>query len=129
VARIGILPLGLPLVILGLELASSPAAVARQQEVHEVQVVARRFTFEPATIQVTAGERVRLVLRSADTAHGFAIRGLKLDVDIPRGGDAVIEEFVAPPPGRYEVKCSELCGSGHGQMKAALLSVAAPETR
>ncbi|HET7618379.1 MAG TPA: cupredoxin domain-containing protein [Vicinamibacterales bacterium] len=126
-ARIGILPLALPLVILGLELAASPSVAARRQDVHEVQVVARRFTFEPATIQVIAGERVRLVVRSADTTHGFAIRGLKLDVDIPRGGDAVIEEFIAPPPGRYDIKCSELCGSGHGQMKAALVSVPEPQ--
>ena len=27
--------------------------------------------------------------------------------------------------GRYEIDCSEFCGSGHGRMKAALVSVAA----
>jgi heme/copper-type cytochrome/quinol oxidase subunit 2 len=27
--------------------------------------------------------------------------------------------------GRFDVACSELCGNGHGQMKAALISIAA----
>ena len=36
----------------------------------------------------------------------------------------VIVEFVAPPPGRFDIACSEFCGSGHGHMKAALISIA-----
>jgi heme/copper-type cytochrome/quinol oxidase subunit 2 len=91
--------------------------------VHLVQVVARKFTFEPAIIQVTAGEPVLLVIRSADTVHGFAIRDLKIDVQVPRGGEGVTVAFTAPPVGRYEIACDEFCGSGHGQMKAALVSV------
>jgi len=92
--------------------------------VHEVQVLAGKFAFDPPTIQVTTGEPVRLVIRSKDTAHGFSIPKLKIDVRVPKGGDPVIVEFVAPPPGRFEIACSEFCGSGHGQMKAALISVA-----
>jgi heme/copper-type cytochrome/quinol oxidase subunit 2 len=37
-------------------------------------------------------------------------------------------ELTAPPAGRHEIACSESCGSGHGQMKAALISVAAVTT-
>jgi cytochrome c oxidase subunit 2 len=107
--------------------AGASSALA-ENPVHVVQVVAKKFTFEPAVIQVTAGEPVLLVIRSADAAHGFAIRELNLDLQIPRGGEAVTAGFVAPPPGRYEVSCSEFCGSGHGQMKAALVSVAAAPT-
>jgi cytochrome c oxidase subunit II len=95
--------------------------------VHEVHVVAEQFAFEPAVIQVTAGEPVKLVIRSADRVHGFSIRDLNIDVQIPRGGNVVVE-FTAPRPGRYEIACSEFCGSGHGQMKAALVSVAATPT-
>src|SRR5579864_671739 len=73
-----------------------------QQPVHEVAVTARRFMFEP----------VRLVLRSADTVHGFTVRNLKIDVQIPKG-EPVVVEFTAPPAGRYEIACSEFCGSGH----------------
>ena len=93
--------------------------------VHEVQVVASKFRFEPAVIEVTAGEPVRLVIRSKDVVHGFAVPALKIDVQVPKSdGDPAVVEFVAPPPGRFEVACSEFCGSGHGQMKAAVVSVA-----
>jgi len=101
-----------------------PGAVV-QRPVHEVHVVASKFVFEPAAIEVTAGEPVRLVLRSKDTVHGFSIASLKIDVQIPKsGGEPVIVEFVAPQPGRFDIACSEFCGSGHGHMKAALISVA-----
>jgi cytochrome c oxidase subunit II len=100
------------------------AAASAGTPVREVQVVAKRFSFEPAVIEVTAGEPVRLVIRSADTVHGFAIRKLKIDVQVPAHGETVTAEFTAPPPGRYEIVCSEFCGSGHGQMKTALVSVA-----
>jgi len=99
-------------------------AAAADLPVHQIEIVAGKFAFEPATIQVTAGEPVRLVIRSKDTVHGFSIPKLKIDVRIPKGGDPVIVEFVAPSPGRFEIACSEFCGSGHGQMKAALISVA-----
>jgi cytochrome c oxidase subunit 2 len=102
-----------------------PAHVAATDPpVHEIQIVAGRFAFDPSTIQVTAGESVRLVIRSKDTVHGFSVPKLKIDVRIPKGGEPVVVEFIAPPPGRFEIACSEFCGSGHGQMKAALISVA-----
>jgi cytochrome c oxidase subunit 2 len=103
-------------------------AVRAAQPVHEVSVVAKNFAFEPAEIQVVAGEPVRLVVMSADTVHGFAIPALKLDVQVPRGGDPVVAEFIAPPAGRYEVACSEFCGRGHGRMKASLVSIAPVRT-
>jgi heme/copper-type cytochrome/quinol oxidase subunit 2 len=103
------------------------AASSGANPVHEVQVVAKKFAFEPAVIQVTAGEPVSLVIHSVDRVHGFSIRDLNIDVQIPRNGQIVVE-FTAPRAGRYEIACSEFCGSGHGQMKAALVSVAATPT-
>lgn len=108
--------------------SAANSIAATETPLHVVQVVAKKFTFEPAVIQVTAGEPVLLVLRSADTAHGFAIRELNIDIQIPGGGEAVTAGFIAPAAGRYEVSCTEFCGSGHGQMKAALVSVAATPT-
>ena len=70
------------------------------------------------------GEPVRLVVRSKDTVHGFSIPKLKIDVRIPKGGDSVIVELLAPPPGRFEIACSQFCGSGHARMQAALISIA-----
>src|SRR5580765_4692875 len=102
----------------------APHVAAADQPVHDIQIAAIQYAFEPATIQVTAGESVRLVIRSKDVVHGFAIPGLKIEARIPAGGEPVIVELVAPPPGHYDIACSEFCGSGHGQMKASLVSVA-----
>jgi plastocyanin len=102
----------------------SPGAVVHHP-VQEVQIVASKFTFEPAAIEVPAGEPVRLVMRSKDTVHGFSVPTLRIDVQIPKSGsEPVIVEFVAPPPGRFEIACSEFCGIGHGHMRAALISIA-----
>ena len=101
---------------------------AADQPVHEVQIVASRYTFEPATIEVMAGESVRLVVRSKDGTHGFAIPKLKIDLHIPGSGDPVTVEFTAPAAGEYEIACSEFCGRGHGQMKAALVSISVTKT-
>jgi cytochrome c oxidase subunit II len=103
------------------------ASPSRANSVHEVQLLAKQFAFEPAVIQVTAGEPVRLVIRSGDRVHGFSIRDLNVDVQIPPGGEVVVE-FTAPRAGRYEIVCSAFCGSGHGRMKAALSSLAAAPT-
>ena len=92
------------------------------QPVHELHVVASKYQFTPSTLQITSGEQVRLVLSSMDTVHGFSIPKLKIDTQIPKGGDPVIVEFVAPIAGRYEIACSEFCGIGHGQMTATLIS-------
>jgi len=87
----------------------------------DIEMVASRFKFEPETLQVKEGDRVRLMLRSTDTEHGFSIKKLNVKVAVPKTGEPVIVEFVADRPGTYEFKCSEYCGSGHGRMKGQLV--------
>jgi len=103
-------------------------AAAADRSVHEIQVTASRYAFDPVTIQVNAGEPVRIVIRSTDGVHGFSIPKLKIDVRVQKSGDAAIVEFTAPPAGRYEIACSEFCGRGHGQMKAVLVSIGPTQT-
>jgi len=88
---------------------------------HTIEVTASRYAFDPSTIEVMAGEPVRLLLRSADTTHGLKIEALGVEVVIPKGGDVVSLEFVAGGPGRYLTECSEYCGSGHRRMKGELV--------
>jgi cytochrome c oxidase subunit II len=102
--------------------------VAADRPVHEIQITASRYAFDPVTIQVNVGEPVRIVIRSKDGVHGFSIPKLKIDVQVPKSGEPVTVEFTAPAVGRYEIACSEFCGSGHGQMKAALVSVGPTQT-
>ena len=95
----------------------------------EIEVVAKRFTFEPARIEVTEGERVRLVVTSADGVHGLQIKKFRVNASIPRGGEPVHVDFVASEPGTYEIMCSEECGDGHESMTGTLVVVAKPKTK
>jgi cytochrome c oxidase subunit 2 len=101
------------------------APVARH--VAAFDVVAKRFSFTPDRFEVTRGDHVRLSIRSADGTHGFAIKKLKLDIEVPRGGEPVVLEFDADQAGQFPISCSEYCGRGHQGMKA-LLVVTEPGT-
>jgi len=94
---------------------------ARQDAPREIDVVARRFAFEPARIEVAVGERVRLRVVSADGVHGFEIKKFKVKKEIPRGTTPVIIEFTASEAGEFPIFCSEYCGDGHEDMQGQLV--------
>jgi len=94
------------------------------------EVIAKRFAFEPATIEVIEGDRVRLVVRSADGPHGVEIKQFKVKKAVPRakpGDSPVIIEFVASVPGSFPILCSEYCGKGHEEMTGTLVVQAKPK--
>ncbi len=95
-----------------------------QGEPREIPVVARRFSFEPARVEATEGERIRLVVTSEDGVHGLEIKKFKVKKKVPRGGEAITIDFVAAEPGEYPIVCSEYCGNGHEEMKGTLVVVA-----
>lgn len=104
---------------------SQPKNDAGLDEIRMIEVLASRYQFEPATVSVRQGERIRLNLRSADRTHSFAIKAYGIKVTIPRGGDVVSVDFVANQPGTFDFTCADYCGSGHDRMKGKLV-VAAP---
>jgi cytochrome c oxidase subunit 2 len=99
-------------------------AAGRADEPRVIEVVAKRFAWEPSEIQVTVGERVRLVLRTADGLHGIELKKFKIAKEIPRGNKPVIVEFTADEAGRFPFLCSEYCGDGHDDMKGVLVVAA-----
>lgn len=104
----------------GLVLLAGPVG-GSVDRAREIEVVARRFAFEPAVIEVERGERVRLVLHSEDVTHGLEIDGYGVKVEIPRGGERVSVEFVAERAGTFRFHCTEYCGSGHRRMRGELV--------
>ena len=86
-----------------------------------IEVVARRFAFEPSTIEVTEGDHVRLVVKSGDGVHGVEIKKFKVKKNVPRGGNAVTIDFVANAAGTFPILCSEYCGEGHEDMTGSLV--------
>lgn len=106
------------LVFLGLTTAPQPPQPA---EPRVIEVVARKFAFEPSRIEVNEGETVRLVVRSADGMHGISIKKFKVSEEVPRGNEPVTIEFTANAAGEFEIACSEFCGKGHEDMRGTLV--------
>jgi len=86
-----------------------------------IEIVARRYAFEPATIEAAVGERLRLMVVSADGPHGLEIKKLKVKQQIPRGTTPVAIDFTPTEVGQFPILCSEYCGDGHGDMKGMLV--------
>lgn len=108
----------------------SVTGVARQQpapadgERRVFEVIARRYDFEPSTIEVVEGDNVRLLVRSADGPHGVEIKAFRVKKAVPRAkpGDAPITiDFVAASAGEFPILCSEWCGNGHEDMTGTLV--------
>src|SRR5688500_18208832 len=114
------------LAVLLLSAAPSHGTPAAQpSEPRVIEVVASRYAFEPATIDVQVGERVRFVMKSADGVHGLEIKKFRVKKEIPRGTAAVTVEFTATEAGSFPILCSEYCGDGHEAMKGTLVVRAA----
>ncbi|HXB53771.1 MAG TPA: cupredoxin domain-containing protein [Vicinamibacteria bacterium] len=84
-------------------------------------ITASRFQFEPARLEVSEGDAVRLTLHSTDTTHGFGIKELTVEAVIPKGGEPVTVEFVADQAGTFEFFCTEYCGPRHREMRGTLV--------
>jgi cytochrome c oxidase subunit 2 len=97
------------------------AAAAQEPEPRVIEITARRFSFEPSEVQVSVGERVRLLVRSADGVHGLEIKKFKVNKEIPRGSTPVAIEFTASEEGRFPIACSEYCGKDHDAMTGLLI--------
>lgn len=115
----------LGLIVVGVPAQDKPVAPA---EPRVVEVVAKRFAFEPARIEVTEGERVRLRITSADGVHGFQVKKFGVNKLIPRGKPVTVD-FVASAPGTFEILCSEECGEGHEAMTGSLVIAAKSKDR
>jgi cytochrome c oxidase subunit 2 len=89
-----------------------------------IEVTAKRFTFEPSTIEVVEGERIRLLVKSADGVHGVQIKKFNVNKLVPRGGKPVTIDFVASAAGTFDILCSEECGDGHDAMTGKLVVTA-----
>ena len=100
--------------------AEQATAASTDQPATEIEIAAGRFSFAPDAIEVQEGERVRLIVRSVDVAHGISIPSLGIQQQIPAGGEPVVIEFVASEPGTHLFSCSVYCGVDHGRMSGAI---------
>ena len=89
-------------------------------DVKEFKITAKQFAFEPSTIEVNKGDKVRLIVTSTDVPHGISINeyGISERLDV---GKPVTIEFTADKEGTFTAFCSVFCGAGHSGMKGKLI--------
>jgi cytochrome c oxidase subunit II len=95
--------------------ASSDGAAAPRK----IQVVAKRFAYIPADIDLKKGEPVVLELTSLDVAHGVKFKELNLETEIKKDGKSDLA-FTPTQTGDFVGHCSHFCGAGHGTMTLTL---------
>jgi cytochrome c oxidase subunit 2 len=114
----------LPATILALGLSTSllftGTARVRAEDVPVVDITAKRFAFSPDKITLKKGQTVKLRLHSEDVTHGFFLRPLKLDEEIPAG--QTVEVSVTPQTsGTFTTICDHFCGANHGNMNMTIV--------
>jgi len=107
-----------PVALLAISAFAQGPAVA--PGVHEIQMTAKRYEYNPNVITVKKGEHVKLIITALDRDHGFKLEAFGINQKLKKG-DPTIIEFTADKAGTFEFKCSEFCGMGHGRMKGKLV--------
>jgi cytochrome c oxidase subunit 2 len=92
-------------------------ALTAQDAPKEIAITAKRFTYEPNEVHLKKGEKVTLVLKTADVTHGLlcpklGIRGVSIKPDTETRVQVTPAEA-----GTFTAICSHFCGAGHGNMK------------
>lgn len=76
--------------------------------------------WQPDTIRVNVGERIRLLIAAPDVVHGFEIPALGIKVDEILPGHVEQVDFVAPRAGRYPFACTRWCSVDHWRMRGVI---------
>lgn len=99
-----------------------PATAAQPANIPErtFQITARKFAFSPNRIEVTAGELVRIELRSADIAHSLTIDGYRIAKRVD-AGQSVVLEFRAERAGAFPFYCNLQIDDGCRRMRGELV--------
>ncbi|HLC73480.1 MAG TPA: cupredoxin domain-containing protein [Candidatus Nanoarchaeia archaeon] len=85
-----------------------------------INMKARKWEFEPSTITVKKGDKVKLLITGEDVKHGFKLTDFNINEDIEPGKTTTIE-FTADKIGTFSFMCSVFCGSGHSDMEGKLI--------
>ena len=88
--------------------------------VKEFSMIAKKWQFDPSTINVKQGDKVRLKIKSIDVTHGFSLLDFNVNENLEPGKEITVE-FVADKKGEFSFFCSVFCGEGHSGMKGKLI--------
>ena len=92
-------------------------AASRAQSHQRIEVIAKRFTYDPDVITLKRGQPVVLVMYSIDVAHGLMVDEWNIRADEIRKDKDTEIQFTPKEVGHYEGQCAHFCGIVHGSMK------------
>lgn len=96
------------------------AASAAKPSERVIHVTAKKFEFEPATIELKVGEPVVLEITTVDRKHGMKSPELGIDAVIVPGKPTLVH-LRPEAPGTFSFHCSVFCGSGHEDMTGQIV--------
>ncbi len=90
------------------------------ENLYEVYMVAKMWTFDPGTIEIPAGSTVDFYLTSSDVVHGFHLneKGVNM-MAVPGTINRITTRF--DERGVYRFVCNEFCGTGHQIMAGTVV--------
>jgi cytochrome c oxidase subunit II len=100
---------------LGGSLGGGLGRALAQGEPRVIELVARRFVYEPNEVTLKVGEPVVIAVRALDFVHGMNIPDLGQRFDLVPGMVTRIE-LQPKVPGVIAFVCDNFCGEGHEQM-------------
>lgn len=95
-------------------------AMKQESPVKEFSMIAKKWQFDPFTINVKQGDKVRLKIKSIDVSHGFSLLDFNVNENLEPEKEVVVE-FIADKKGEFSFFCSVFCGEGHSGMKGKLI--------
>ncbi len=78
------------------------------------------ITINSKELHTYVGQPVRMEMSTDDSQHAFWIPAMRIKQDLLPGRTTEVR-FTPTRAGSYPIVCAELCGSGHGQMRATIV--------
>ena len=85
---------------------------ASAPQARTIEINARQFAYEPATVRVNRGDTITFHLESLDAAHGLSVDGYDVNIQAEPGKSASVT-FIADKEGTFKFRCSVSCGALH----------------
>lgn len=77
-------------------------------------------------LTVPAHQPIKLIMTSRDVIHSFYVPAFRIKQDVVPGR-AVTTWFEATEPGRYDILCTQYCGTRHSEMRAQVVVLSAED--
>lgn len=107
------------LVALSAGAVTAPPAAQEGTPQRSFTVVARKYAFDPARLEVDLNDLVKISLSSPDIAHSFTIDAYRIAKRVG-GGHTVTFEFRAEKAGTFPIYCNlrqdDQCRRMHGEL-------------